>query len=86
MKAVLTINCPSKFEPELSHLMHSGEPYLLRNCYVCWFYCGETEKNIRCSYPSLSLKKIPWFELEWGGDGEFEDEAIELPNSLLKES
>lgn len=80
VRAVVEIRCPSDFPEELSHLMHAGEPGLLRNCYVCWFYGGETETTLGCSYPSIFLEKYPMYELMCGD--EWEDEAIEIPQSL----
>ena len=58
----LRVKCPafdglSDFPPELSNLMHAGAPFLLINCYVCWFYGGENETTLGCSYPSIFLKK-----------------------------
>ena len=75
----LRVNGPSVFPPELSDLMHAGAPFLLANCYVCWFYGGEDETQICCSYPSISLKK-------WS----FEHGMVQIsegrPSSSLKET
>lgn len=81
MIGVIMVECPSKFEPELSHLMHSGAPDLLRNCYVCSFYGGETETEIFCSYPSLRIKKEVVEENMYLSD--FDDDAEIIPSSLL---
>ena len=76
MLIVQTVDCPSDFRPEIEHLMHAGAPYLLRNCYVCWLFGGETDTEIYCSYPSLTLKKFTERENNWLSD--FDEDAIEV--------
>lgn len=76
------VDCPSDFRPEISHLMHAGAPDLVRNCYVCWLFGGETETEISCGYPSLTLKKEIVEEIMYLSD--FEDDSIEIRPSTPK--